>query len=94
MQIICTLAGASFRPAASKEVLRTAEPGDEVILEPDADNEYDPRAVRVMLEGEHIGFIPRDSNGPIFEALVEGNALTGTIIMFEAPLKPVLEIQL
>lgn len=94
MQIICTLAGAQFRPAEAKEALRGAAIGDYVTLEPDGDNEYDPNAVRVMLSGHHIGFIPKQSNGPIFSALTDGDEVSAEIIAFESSLKPVLEIAL
>jgi hypothetical protein len=95
MQITCTLAGASFRPAESKQFFRDqAAIGHALTLEPDGDNEYDPQAVRVMFADHHIGFIPRDSNGPIFSALTDGDEVIATIIAFEAPLRPVLEINL
>lgn len=95
MQIICTLAGAQFRPTEAKDVLRTSAQIDTIVtLEPDGDNEYDPQAVRVILYGHHIGFIPKASNGPIFSALTDGDEVIATIIAFESTLKPVLEIQL
>jgi hypothetical protein len=94
MQIICTLAGAQFRPAESKAMMETVTIGDVLALEPDGDNEYDPQAVKVMLGSHHIGFIPKQSNGPIFNHLINGDLLFATIVAFEGPLKPVLEINL
>jgi hypothetical protein len=94
MQIICTLAGAQFRPAEAKEALRTAGIGDVVSLEPDPENEYDPQAVKVIFNGHHIGFIPKQSNPPVFAALQAEEEVSVSIIAFEAPLRPVLEVSL
>lgn len=94
MRITCTLAGAQFRPASAKDALRGATIGETLTLEPDPDNEYDPRAVKVMLDQHHVGFIPRQSNGPIFEHLTGGDSLTAEIVAFTSALSPVLEIDL
>ena len=94
MEIICTLAGAQFRPAEAKDALRTATIGDVVSLEPDPENEYDPQAVKVIFAGHHIGFIPKASNPPIFSALRDGDEVVVSIVAFESALKPVLEVTL
>lgn len=94
MQIMCELAGAAFRPAEAKAELRAAVVGTTVSLEPDPENEYDPSAVKVMLNGHHIGFVARGSNPPVFSALVDGDEVFAEIVSFAAPLKPVLEITL
>lgn len=94
MTTTCTLAGASFRPAAAKEAIRSASIGDAVTLDPDLQNEFDPYAVRVLYNFQHIGFIPRDSNTAIFNALLDGRTVPAKIIAFESTLKPVLEIEL
>jgi hypothetical protein len=94
MKITCSLAGAQFRPAEAKEALRTAIIGTMLELEPDPENEYDPRAVQVLLDGLHVGFIPRQSNGPIFDRLADGDSLYAEIIAFTSPLSPILEIEL
>jgi len=94
MTIICTLAGASFRPAEAKAALRTAAIGDVVSLEPDPENEYDAFAVKVIFAGHHIGFIPRSDNTVIAEALTSGDEFSASIVAFESALKPVLEIDL
>lgn len=94
MPLTCTIAGASFRPAAAKEAIKTAAIGDAVTLDPDLQNEFDPYAVRVLYKFQHIGFIPRDSNVALFNALVDGQTITAKIIAFESTLKPVLEVEL
>ncbi len=94
MQVITTLMGANFRPATAKAMLREAVIGERLSLEPDAENEYDPSAVRVIRNGEHVGFVARGDNGPIFARLTAGDELFAEIIAFESVLKPVLEINL
>jgi hypothetical protein len=94
MKITVLLAGAGFRPESAKEVLRRATPGDRFTLEPDPENEYDSNAVRVMHEGQHVGFIPRDSNEDISAHLLHGDELFAEVIAFESSLRPILEIEL
>lgn len=87
-----TMVGASFRPAAAKEVLKQLRPGDKVQLRADPTNEYDSTAVAVDYAHHHIGFIPRDSNSALFAVLMGGAEISAKIIAFESTLKPVLEI--
>lgn len=94
MQINCSLVGANFRSSEAKDALRTTGIGDILGLEADPDNEYDSSAVRVTLGQHHVGFIPRAINGPIFEQLIAGETLTATIVAFNSPLSPILEIEL
>lgn len=94
MQIVCTLAGANFRPAEAKEALRAATHGTVLGLEPDPDNEYDANAVKVLLDQHFVGFLPQRSNAVVSKMLLDGDELTAEIIAFESALKPVLEIQL
>lgn len=86
------LRGAQFRPAESKAVLKGLKPGDTVTLEMDPANEYDPFAIKVMAEGEHIGFIPSEKSETITGFLKDGreyNAILGT---FQSTLKPTLYV--
>lgn len=87
-----TLMGASFRPAAAKDVIRGLSIGDTVELVADPDNEYDSTAVAVYSGKTHIGFIPRESNSALFAVLMDGAEISAKIIAFENTLKPVLEI--
>lgn len=89
-----TMVGAAFRPAAAKEVIKTLSIGDNVELRADPENEYDTTAVACYAGGEHIGFIPKESNSALFELLTEGADLYGEVIAFESTLKPILEIDL
>jgi hypothetical protein len=86
------LRGAQFRPAESKTVLKGLKPGDTVTLECEKDNQYDPFAVRVIAEGEHIGYIPSEKSELITGFLTDGREYTATIGSFQSTLKPTLEI--
>lgn len=94
MQIITTLAGANFRPAEARDIVKESAIGDPVELEPDPSNAYDSSAVKVMAYGQHIGFVAKKDNGPLFEHLTQGGEASATIIAFETSLKPILEINL
>ena len=89
-----TLAGANFRPAEAKQAIKEAEIGDTVELEADPENPYDPNAVKVILEGEFVGFVPKTDNAPLAAALADGATIEGEIIAFESTLKPVIEVTL
>lgn len=94
MEIICTLAGANFRPGDAREVCRHLTIGEILDLEADPGNEYDANAVRVIADGTFIGFIPRSDNGAISQLLATGETLTAEVIGFESSLKPILSIEL
>ena len=93
MQIITTLAGANFRPAEAKEIVRQLSVGNHLDLEAEPDNKYDPNAVKVVLEGEHLGYVAKINNPEVARALADGDLLIATVIDFETSLKPVLMIE-
>ena len=92
--IQCTLAGANFRPSEARAVCKALNIGDELDLEADPTNEYDSNAVKVIAEGEFIGFIPKTDNGPIVAALNRGEEVRVSVVAFESSIKPVLEVEL
>lgn len=94
MQIFCTLAGASFRPAEAKDILRELQPGDCVTLEPEPENPYDDHAIQVLYDDVHLGFIPKTDNRAIFDLLSSGEEYQAEVIGHETWLKPMLEITL
>lgn len=51
--------------------------GDRFSLEPDPSNAHDPNAVRVLFEGEHVGFIAKDDAAELAELLDSGWQLGG-----------------
>lgn len=87
-----TMMGATFRPASAKAILKSLKIGDRLDLRADPNNEYDATAVAVDYEGEHLGFIPKESNSAIFAVLMDGEEITAEIVAWENSLKPVLEI--
>jgi len=87
-----TMVGATFRPAASKEVLKQLKIGDKLELRADPNNEYDSTAVACYYAHHHLGFIPKESNSALFAVLMDGAEISAEIIAWENTLKPVLEI--
>jgi hypothetical protein len=96
MEIFAPLVGVTFRPIEAKEIVKhlTPEDGHKLSLIADPFNEYDNHAVKVVHEetGTHLGFIARENNFEIFEALQRGEELKVEIVGFENTLKPTLLI--
>jgi hypothetical protein len=96
MEVFSPLVGVTFRPAEAKDIVRglTQEDGDKLSLEAEPDNAYDPRAVKVIHTptGEHLGYIARENNFEIFNALQNEVPLEIEIVSFENTLKPTLLI--
>lgn len=59
------LRGARFRGLNEQHALLSAFVGDEVLLVAEPTNPYDPDAIKVMLNGHHIGYVPRESTSRI-----------------------------
>ena len=89
-----TMVGATFRPAEAKDIIRGLHIGAPVQLVADPDNEYDNTAVACYVDDVHIGFVPKEENGPAFAALEDGAEIIGEVIAFESSLKPVIEYDL
>jgi hypothetical protein len=103
MEIHTTIAGLNFRPASAKEAVDALEIGDELRLEADFDNEYDPNAVKVIADvgrgdsgpiEEFIGFIPKTDNWEIATAIREGATPIATVVAWEGTRKPTLKVTL
>lgn len=94
MEVFANLVGITFRPAEAKEIVKrlTRESGTLLSLEAEPDNAYDSRAVKVIHDptGQHLGYISRENNYDIFQALVDGEELYIEIVGFENTLKPTL----
>lgn len=88
------LVGANFRPSEAREAIKGLTIGSILTLEAEPDNPHDDKAVKVMLNGEHLGYIPRTDNSALAEILAAGNELTAEVIAFQSTLKPVLSIDL
>lgn len=89
-----TVVGMTFRPEQVREsFMDSAQIGDEVHLRADPNNLYDSTAVACYHNDLHIGFIPKDENADYFARLMEGEAISGEIVMFQSNIKPVIEIE-
>lgn len=94
MQIFSPVVGVSFRGTEARNLVKslTPEDGIRLSLEAEPDNEYDRNAVMVLCDGEHIGYIARENNRQLFDALQAGGQFTIDIVSFENTIKPVLLI--
>lgn len=63
------IAGVQFRPGAAK-ILAGLSEGDELDLVLEPTNKYDPNAVRIEVNGEHVGYVPKKFSGEI-SAMIE-----------------------
>jgi hypothetical protein len=76
------LAGVQFRPSSALDAIKSLSEGDELILDPEPDNKYDPNAVRVMYDyevgdeatREHLGYVPKKFSAEI-AAIIEVDGL-------------------
>lgn len=69
------IAGARFRRPASEAVLHLPV-GAELALEAEPSNKFDPNAVKVLLNGIHVGFIPNDGTSAAVAALLAEGRVT------------------
>lgn len=65
------IAGVKFRPGAADH-LATLEPGAEFTLEPEPANRHDPNAVKILHDGMHLGYVPRDLSADVARLIAAG----------------------
>lgn len=96
MEAFVHLVGVTFRGPEAKEIVKhlTRDDGVNLSLEAEPDNEYDSCAVKVIHDptNTHIGFLARENNWNVFQALQNGDELCIEIVGFENTLKPTLLI--
>lgn len=73
------LVGSNFRPAECREIVKTLEEGTVLTLERDPDNQYDSNAVKVTLDGNHLGFIPKSDNADLANEMDHGKEFVCTM---------------
>jgi len=61
------VAGVKFRRKAFDEA--KVQRGDRLELKPEPTNKYDPHAIQIVKDGQHIGYVPRTHNKEIVEAI-------------------------
>ena len=96
MEVFSNLVGVTFRGGEAKELVKhlTKEDGSKLSLEAEPDNPYDAHAVKVIHDptNTHIGYLARENNYDVFNALEQGMELLIEIVGFENTLKPTLLI--
>jgi hypothetical protein len=96
MEVFANLVGVTFRGADAKEIVKSLnrDSGDLLSFENEPDNPYDSHAVKVIHEstGTHIGYISRENNYEVFQAVKRGDPLNIQIVSFENTLKPTMLI--
>lgn len=96
MEVFVNLVGVTFRPGEARNIVKrlTPDDGELLSLKTEPTNEYDCNAVQVIYSptGDHIGYLARENNLEVFNALEAGRVLTIEIVGFENSLKPTLLI--
>jgi hypothetical protein len=65
------IVGNHYRDDAAKKIHNQLTKGDQVFLELEPTNEFDPHAVKVLAGGKHIAYIPRDIAAMFYVSGVE-----------------------
>lgn len=75
---ITALRGVSFRPIEAKVIVKGLSVDDELDLERDPHNEYDPNAIKVLdpASGEFIGFLAKEDAADIAPWMDDGWCFT------------------
>lgn len=88
--------GAQFRPAGTKDLIRSLAIGDELTLEREPENAYDANAIKVLHDTTHIGYIEASVAADLAH-LIDDPSYTVTevtILSFLNSVKPHLNITL
>lgn len=82
------LVGASFRPIEAQLAVRDLVPGDDLELEAEPTNQYDPNAIRVIFDGLHIGYVPAKQNDFDVESVIACR------VQSAHPKKPLIHVEI
>lgn len=66
------IAGHRFRPLSTKEMYEEVPEDSELLLEPEPTNKHDPWAVKVMADGEFVGYIPKELSPDVSKIIADG----------------------
>lgn len=64
------IAGAKFRDADA--YLKALPDGTAFALEAEPTNQHDPNAVKVLHDGRHVGYVPRDLSAEVAKLMEQG----------------------
>ncbi len=92
MEMFSPIVGTHFRPSEAKQICNALVTGDFVELQAEPENPYDPMAVAVYSDGEHLGYIARANNYQVSEWLQDGGEVTAKVVSREGG-KPVLLVE-
>jgi len=84
---------AGFRYAEAAALMSLMKPGDALELVHEADNPYDPNAVRVEWRGRKLGYVPRRENAALAWGLDRGTALRARISKLAEHANPARRIE-
>jgi hypothetical protein len=73
MSIKFFIAGVQHRVGAAAVLSRLVEE-DELELVPEPDNKFDPNAIRIEYEGNHVGYVPKKFSSQV-SALIEAHGV-------------------
>lgn len=65
MRILGHVAGTSFRPVPCRDAFRRAPDPSPVTLEAEPNNKFDEHAIKVILDGHHVGYIGSPSTSKL-----------------------------
>lgn len=73
MRSIYPITGTKHHGAQAAQALAAAKEGDEAVLERDLLNQYDPNAVRVVVGGICVGYVPARMAAKGLAAYIDAN---------------------
>lgn len=89
IRYLTNLAGLNFRPAEAKDLVLMLEPGAQINLEREPQNQYDENAIKVLAtlddpeddtaEWTFIGYVEKLVNGPLAKDLDDGKQYTAFV---------------
>lgn len=79
VQIETIIVGTRWRGEAALSALARMKPGDAIRLEREVGNRHDYAAIACHFHGLHVGFIPRQVNAPIAQAMDAGAIATAVV---------------
>lgn len=85
---------AGFTYYEGAKALKELEVGDELEIEIDEENKYDPRAVSIYFKDFKLGFIPRDENRIFYKLLrVNSENIQVTVQQIDKSREPEFQVK-
>lgn len=86
------LMGANFRPEEAKNIVKALGVDEVVEARRDPENPYDPNAIAIFSQEQHIGFIERGLAEELAPIMDGGASLKVVVVGFVSTLKPYFDI--